>query len=95
MMLYYEEIRNKMKYSNKAINNNNVTQKITSKMPFYIGKDKAEKESYINKKYNINNIKKSSSFFISKKIQELKNNQNLINFKKEHKIENTKNIKIN
>ena len=84
------KIRNKMKYSNKAINNNNLTQKITSKMPFYIGKDKNVKDSHINKNNNINNIKKSTSFYISKRIQELKNNQNLINFKKEHKIENTK-----
>ena len=88
-MLFYEEIRNKMKCSNKSSNKNNITQKNIKKKPSFFNNNKTEKEPFSNKN-NINNIKKSNSFFISKKLQELKNAPNYIGIKKENKIENNK-----
>ena len=88
-MLFYEEIRNKMKCSNKSSNKNNITQKNIKKKPSFFNNNKTEKEPFSNKN-NINNIKKSNSFFMSKKLQELKNAPNYIGIKKENKIENNK-----
>ena len=87
-MLFYEEIRDKMKCSNKSSNKNSITQK-NKKKPLFFNNNKTEKEAFSNKN-NINNIKKSNSFFISKKLQELKNAPNSIGIKKENKIENNK-----
>ena len=92
MMLFYEEIRNKIKNSNKStIKNGNNAQKVTKRKSFAFNHNNKEKETNLSSNLSkLNNIKKSNSFFLSKKLQELKKIQNIINLKKNGKIENNK-----
>ena len=92
MMLFYEEIRNKIKNSNKStIKNGNNDHKSTKRKSFVFNHNNKEKESSLSSNLNkLNNMKKSNSFFLSKKLQELNKIQNIINLKKNGKIENNK-----
>ena len=81
-MLFYEEVRNKLKNqskSNKNINNHKIINDKKSHFNIY----NTNKENNLNSQ-NISNIKKSKSFFLSKKLQELQYIPSYIN-KRENK----------
>ena len=87
-MLFYEEIRNKIRNSSNSSKNKN-RNKININNQFYSKKNKSKKISYINtNSKNITKMKKANSFFISKKIQELKNLSNIIKMKNQNILEN-------
>ena len=69
MMLFYEE---KINSKRKSINSN----KKNNNNSFLSKNIKAQNASYINSQY-ITNMKKAKSFFLSKKMQELKNPSNI------------------
>lgn len=92
MMLFYEEIRNKIKNSNKStIKSGNNANKVTKRKSFIFNHINKEKETNLSSNINkLINMKKSNSFFLSKKLQELKKIQNIINLKKNSKVESNK-----
>ena len=88
MLTFYEELRKRIKTPGKQFNkNNHIQQETKKKINNFKNNYKTEKESYSNLNKINNNIKKSNSFYISKKIQELKNIQNIKNLKKENNLE--------
>ena len=86
MMLFYEEIRNKIKYQSQ-LDKNTINEKIIKDNPLHIKPNKIQKASTYTNSYNIANIKKSKSFFLSKKLQELKN-PNFLNIQQKNVLEN-------
>ena len=88
-MLFYDEIRRKIKNQSKSNLNNNIIQNNKQKKSLPFNNYKAEKES--NSKLNIiDNKSKSNSFFMTKKKKEL---QDITNLKKDNKIITKKNHK--
>ena len=86
-MLFYDEIRRKIKNQSKSNLNNNIIQNNKQKKSLPFNNYKAEKES--NSKLNIiDNKSKSNSFFMTKKKKEL---QDITNLKKDNKIITKKN----
>ena len=85
-MLFYEEIRNKIKYQSQ-LDKNTINEKIIKDNPLHIKPNKIQKASTYTNSYNIANIKKSKSFFLSKKLQELKN-PNFLNIQQKNVLEN-------
>jgi len=69
MMLFYEEVRNKLKNQSKP-NKSYHNQNFINNKKIHFNNYKTNKEYNLNSQ-NINNIKKSKSFFLSKKFQEL------------------------
>ena len=95
MLTFYEELRKRIKTPGKQYNkNNHIQQETKKKINNFKNNYKTEKESYSNLNKINNNIKKSNSFYISKKIQELKNIQNIKNLKKENNLEFNKKYHI-
>ena len=81
MMLFYEEIRGKVKNQSKSNLKNNIYQYNNDKKSLPLNNYKTEIEP--NSKNIIDNKNKSNSFFMTKKKKEL---QNITNIKKDHKI---------
>ena len=81
MMLFYEEIRGKIKNQSKSNLKNNIYQNNNEKKSIPFNNYKIEKEP--NSKYIIDNKNKSNSFFMTKKKKEL---QKITNIKKDNKI---------
>ena len=86
MMLFYEEIRRKIKNQRKSNLKNNIIQNNNQKKSLPFNNYKSEKES--NSKINIINKSKSNSFFMTKKKKEV---QNITNLKKDNKTITKKN----
>ena len=87
MKIFYDEIRNKVKNSNKSNKNNN-TEKTKKNKLYNINNNKKEQEPLSIPK--IPNIKKSKSFFFSQKLQELKSAPKFLPDKNENRIEYNK-----
>ena len=87
-MLFYEEIRNKAKHSSKSNKRNNI-EKANKNSANNFKNKKTQNNPYSNSQ-NINNIKKSKSFFLTNKLKELKNMPNSIIIKKDNKLDHNK-----
>ena len=88
-MLFYDEIRKKIKKQTKSNLKNNIIQNYTKKKFLPLNNYKLEKEKESDSKINIIDDKnKSNSFFMTKKKKDL---QNITNLKKDNKIITKKN----
>ena len=91
MLLFYQETRNKIK--NKVSNKNNYNKQSTKPNAIRNSKIDNNKKKIISNSKDIN-IKKSNSFFILKKIEELKDISNFINIQRNKINENSKTNQI-
>ena len=72
-MLFYEEIGDKINNSSKSSKKDNTNLKINKNNPFHTKQSIGLKDLTYTNSQSIANMKKSKSFFLSKKLQELKN----------------------
>ena len=72
-MLFYEEMRDKVNNSSKSNKKENTNLKINKNNPFQRKQNIGLKDLSSTNSQSIANMKKSKSFFLSKKLQELKN----------------------
>ena len=91
MLLFYQETRNKIK--NKVSSKNNYNKQSTKPNAIRNSKIDNNKKKIISNSKDIN-IKKSNSFFILKKIEELKDISNFINIQRNKINENSKTNQI-
>ena len=91
MLLFYQETRNKIK--NKVSSKNNYNKQSTKPNAIRNSKIDNNKKKIISNSKDVN-IKKSNSFFILKKIEELKDISNFINIQRNKINENSKTNQI-